>query len=46
MFEKDLKNALDIIKKFYKDYPNTSYQFQIIDSDTLMPIWLTTQERG
>ena len=23
MSEKDLKNALDIIKKFYKDYPNT-----------------------
>ena len=46
MSEKDLKNALDIIKKFYKDYSNTSHQLQIIDSDTLMLTWLTTQEGG
>ena len=24
--EKDLKNVLDIVKKFYKDYPNTSHR--------------------
>ena len=42
MFEKDLKNAPDIVKKFYKDHPNALCQLQIIDSDTLKPTWPTT----
>ena len=36
MSKKDLKNALDIIKKFYKDHFNISYQLQIINSNALM----------
>ena len=36
MSKKDLKNALDIIKKFYKDHFNISYQLQIINSNASM----------
>ena len=32
MSKKDLKNAPDIIKKFYKDHFNVSYQLRIIPS--------------
>ena len=46
MFEKDLKNALNIVKKFYEDHPNVPCQLQIIDSDTLKPTWPITQEKG
>ena len=46
MSKKDLKNALDIIKKFYKDHFNISYQLQIINSNVLKPTWPTTQEEG
>ena len=46
MSEKNLKNTLDIVKKFYKDYSNTPHQFQIIDFDTLKPTWPITQEEG
>ena len=37
MSKKDLKNALDIVKKFYEDHLNVSYWLWIIDSDTLKP---------
>ena len=46
MSEKDLKNALDIVKKFYEDYFNTPYRLQIIDSNTSKPTWPTTQGKG
>ena len=46
MLEKDLKNALDIIKKFYEDYSNAPCQLRIIDSDILKPTWPTTQGKG
>ena len=37
MSEKDLKNALDIIKKFYEDHSNASHRLQILDSNTFKP---------
>lgn len=46
MSKKDLKNAPDIIKNFYKDHLNAPHRLQIIDSDTSKPTWLTTQEEG
>ena len=46
MSEKDLKNALDIIKKFYEDHPNVSHRLRILDSDTSKPTWPITQEGG
>ena len=37
MSKKNLKNILDIIKKFYKDHFNIFYQLWIINFDTLTP---------
>ena len=42
MSEKDLKNAPDIVKKFYENYSNVSRQLQILDSDTSKPTWPIT----
>ena len=37
MSKKDLKNTLDIVKKFYEDYLNTFYWLWTINTDTLTP---------